>query len=317
VTWTEAVVVAHDKATTDIAVIDLALPDGSPLPAYTAGAHIDVQLDRGLVRQYSLCGPIGRAEYRLGVLDDPASRGGSKAMHALTVGSRVRISAPRNRFSLANVSHHRLFAGGIGITPLLSMVRQLAAEGREYTLHYCARSPVRAAFLSELRDDPRVVFHFDDGDPEQMLDLARDLGDPQVDTAVYVCGPSGFMDLVLRAAEGLGWATDTLHQERFSHDLAEIRAPAAADPDVFTVRVASTGAEYAIPRDRSVLDVLLESGVDAPYSCQQGICGECAVRVLAGEPDHRDAVLSDDEHAQGMYATCSSRALTPVLELDL
>lgn len=316
VTWTEAVVAARSPATADIAVIDLAPADGAAFPAYTAGAHVDVQIAAGLVRQYSLCGVPGSGRYRIAVLNEPQSRGGSRAMHALTVGDRLRISAPRNRFPLVAARRHLLFGGGIGITPLLAMVRQLDREGGDYALHYSARSRTRAAFLPELAGNPRVTVHFDDEDRGQLLDIDRDLGDPEPDTAVYVCGPAGFMDYVLGKAEALGWPPQALHKERFSNDLAAAE-PATSQPGGFTVRLASTGAEYSIAPGRSVLDVLLENGIDAPYSCQQGICGECVVRVLAGDPDHRDDVLTDDEHANGMFTTCSSRALSPTLELDL
>ncbi|MGY2126104.1 PDR/VanB family oxidoreductase [Nocardia gipuzkoensis] len=315
-TWTEAAVVAHSPATPDIAVIDLAPVAGDEFPAYSAGAHIDVLLGSGLVRQYSLCGPPERGRYRLAVLNAPSSRGGSRAMHALEVGHRIRISAPRNRFPLVAAQRHLLFAGGIGITPLLAMVRHLEHEGGDYALHYCARTRARTAFFDELAGNPRVTFHFDDGGSGQLLDIARDLGAPRPDTAVYVCGPDGFMDYVLGKAEALGWPPRALHTERFGSDLAESQ-PAASGSGGFTVRLASTGAEYFVPDARSVLDVLLDNGVDAPYSCRQGICGECVVRVLTGDPDHRDDVLTDDEHAQGLFTTCSSRAHTPALELDL
>ncbi|MDH6437103.1 vanillate O-demethylase ferredoxin subunit [Streptomyces sp. SAI-144] len=315
-TWTEAVVVSHFLATPDVAVIDLAPGEGAEFPAYTAGAHIDVLTDSGLVRQYSLCGPPESGRYRLAVLNEPRSRGGSRAMHALRVGDRLRISAPRNRFPLVTAQRHLLIAGGIGITPLLAMVRHLEQAGGDYTLHYCARSRARAAFVSELTGNPRVAFHFDDEHPEQMLDMERDLGGPYLDTAAYVCGPAGFMDYVLGQAEALGWPPHVLHKERFS-SARPVSESGTAGSGGFTVRLASTGDEYLVPEGRSVLDVLLEKGVDAPYSCQQGICGDCVVRVLAGDPDHRDEVLTADERAEGMFATCSSRAHSPILELDL
>ncbi|MFD9444706.1 PDR/VanB family oxidoreductase [Streptomyces sp. NPDC060006] len=314
-TWMDAVVVARAAATVNIAVLDLAPAHGTDFPAYTAGAHIDVLLEQGrLTRQYSLCGPPGTGHYRLAVLNAPDSRGGSRAMHTLEVGDRLRISAPRNRFPLAAARKHLLFAGGIGITPLLAMVRSLDAEGGDYTLHYCTRSRTDAAFVPELADNPRVSFHFDDGDPGQRLDVDSCLGTPSPDAAVYVCGPGGFMDHVLVRAEAAGWPPDALHTERFA---AVAPDPNAAEPGAFTVRVASTGAEYQVPEDRSALDVLLENGIDAPSSCRQGICGECVVRVLAGEPDHRDDVLSPDEQADGLFAPCTSRALSRVLVLDM
>lgn len=309
-TWTVAVVRARTLATPDIVVLDLAPADGGAFPGYTAGAHIDVEAGPGLVRQYSLCGPPGSGCYRLAVLNVADSRGGSRAMHALAVGTRVRISAPRNHFPLVPARRHVLIAGGIGITPLLAMLMELERSGADHVLHYSARTRSRAAFLDELTANPRVSFHFDDADPAPLLDVARDLGDPTPETAVYVCGPDGFLDYVLGKAAALGWPRQALHTERFG------AAPTTAGAG-FTVRLSSTGAEYRVPEDQSVLDVLLEHGVDAPFSCRQGICGECVVRVLAGDPDHRDDVLTEDERADGRFTTCSSRAHSPVLDLDL
>lgn len=310
----DAVVVSRTAATPSIATFDLAPAGDETFPAYTAGAHIDVLTgEEGLVRQYSLCGLPGSGHYRLAVLNDPNSRGGSRAMHALKEGDRLRISAPRNRFPLVAARRHLLFAGGIGITPLLAMAKTLASEGVDYTLHYCARSRTEAAFVSELVDDSRVAFHFDDTEPG-LLDLADVLGRPTPDTAVYICGPGGFMDYVLDRAEAMGWPPSALHKERFTSSVAD---PDLEETEAFTVRLASSGAEYLVPEDRSVLDVLLDNGVDAPSSCQQGICGECIVKVLSGEPDHRDDVLTEDEKADGLFTTCSSRALSQTLELDM
>ncbi|MFD5176993.1 PDR/VanB family oxidoreductase [Nocardia sp. NPDC058379] len=311
-TWTDAEVRARTLVTPDIVVLELAPVDGAEFPSYTAGSHIDVQLGSGTVRQYSLCGTPGPGRYRLAVLRVANSRGGSRAMHSLAVGDRVRISAPRNHFPLVAAKRQVLIAGGIGITPLLAMRAELDRAGADYVLHYSARSRSRAAFLDELTGNPRVSFHIDN--EHTALDVARDLGDPRPGTAVYVCGPDGFMDYVLGKAEALGWPRQALRTERFGTDLA---APAGAEATGFVVRVASTGAEYPVAEDRSVLDVLLDNGVDAPFSCQQGICGECVVRVLAGDPDHRDDVLTDGERAEGMFTTCSSRSHSPVLDLDL
>ncbi|WP_329538188.1 PDR/VanB family oxidoreductase (plasmid) [Streptomyces sp. NBC_01450] len=317
-TWTDAVVVARHDATPRIAVFDLARADGDELWEYEAGSHIDVQIgEAGLIRQYSLCGPPGiRKQYRLAVLHDPASRGGSRAMHALAEGDTLRIAAPRNRFGLTPARRYVLLAGGIGITPLLSMAQTLDATGGDYHLHYCARSRTDAAFVPELERHPRVTLYFDDQAPEQRLDLGRDVGEAEPDAAVYVCGPGGFMDHVLGRAAELGWPASALHKERFSAS-APATEPDGGGDDAFTVRLSSTGAEYHVPEKQSVLDVLLANGVDAPNSCGQGICGECVVRVRAGEPDHRDDVLTDDERAEGLFTPCSSRSRSPLLELEL
>ncbi|WP_406109152.1 PDR/VanB family oxidoreductase [Streptomyces sp. NBC_01003] len=315
-TWTDAVVVARHDATPRIAVLDLARADGGELWEYEAGAHIDVMVgEAGLLRQYSLCGPPGeqRKQYRIAVLNEAASRGGSRAMHALAQGDTLRIAAPRNRFALTPARRYVLLAGGIGITPLLSMARALDAAGHDYELHYCARSRTEAAFAADLESHGRVSFHFDDRAPEQFLDMERDVGGPADGTVLYVCGPGGFMNHVLGRAAELGWPESALHTERFSAE-----PPTDADPgEAFTVRLASTGAEYHVPEEQSILDVLLAHGVDAPHSCGQGICGSCIVRVLAGEADHRDDVLTEEERAEGQFTLCSSRSKSPILELEL
>ncbi|MFF5301961.1 PDR/VanB family oxidoreductase [Streptomyces sp. NPDC013161] len=317
-TWTDAVVVARYEATPRIAVFELARADGDELWEYEPGAHIDVQIgEAALVRQYSLCGPPDtRKQYRIAVLGEASSRGGSRTMHALAEGDPLRIAAPRNRFGLTPARRHLLLAGGIGITPLLAMAQTLDATGGDYHLHYCARSRSEAAFAAELENHPRVTLHFDDRAPEQLLDLERDLGEPAPGSAVYVCGPGGFMDYALGRAAELGWPASALHKERFS------ASPTTAEPgrggaDGFTVRLTSTGAEYLVPGDQSVLDVMLANGIEAPYSCGQGICGECIVRVRSGEPDHRDDVLTDEERAEGLFTPCSSRSRSPILELEL
>lgn len=313
--WIDAVVVSRTTEAAGIAVFELATANGANFPIYTAGAHIDVLLDPpGLVRQYSLCDPPGGDRYRLAVLNEPNSRGGSQAMHGLAEGDKLRISEPRNRFALVAAERHLLFAGGIGITPLLSMARTLDAHGGDYVLHYCARSRANAAFVSELEDHPRVVLHFDDGDPGQLLNIDSVLGVPSPDTAVYVCGPNGFMDHVLGRAEALGWPSSVLHKERFTASVTDLDSePSAA----FTVRLASTGDEYLIPEDRTVLDVLRDSGLDVPASCEMGICGTCITRVLAGEPDHRDDVLTPEERDEGLFTPCISRARSAVLEVEM
>jgi len=303
----------------DILGFELRSLDGASLPPFSAGSHIDVHLPNGLVRQYSLCNdPREHDRYQIGVLLDPASRGGSRCLHeAVEEGMRLRISEPRNLFPLAReAGRSLLFAGGIGITPILCMAERLAQSGAAFELHYCCRSVDRAAFLERLSRSSfsaQVQLHFDDGPVDQRLDAARLLAAPTADTHLYVCGPGGFMAHVLDSARQAGWDDSRLHREYF----AAAPEPEAAS-DSFEVQLASTGQCFLIPPQRSVADVLLEAGVDIPLSCEQGICGTCVTRVLAGEPEHRDLFMTDAEHARNdQFTPCCSRSKSPRLVLDL
>ncbi|WP_241775405.1 ferredoxin reductase, partial [Pseudomonas corrugata] len=206
----EVQVAARHNEALDICSYELTRVDGQPLPAFTAGAHIDVHLPGGVIRQYSLCNhPEERHRYLIGVLKDPASRGGSSSLHEqILPGARLLISEPRNLFPLAiQARRHLLFAGGIGITPILAMAEHLAQNGAPFELHYCARSLERAAFVERLRQSPyvdRVFLHFDEA-PETALDTARVLAAPSEDVHLYVCGPGGFMQHVLDTARAQGW----------------------------------------------------------------------------------------------------------------
>ncbi|PAU54665.1 oxidoreductase [Pseudomonas sp. PIC25] len=315
----DVIVVARQMEARDIATLFLARPDGSPLPAFGAGSHIDVHLPNGLVRQYSLCNPPGeRQSYQIGVLRDPASRGGSQAVHdLLKPGERLRIGEPRNLFPLEErAGRSLLFAGGIGITPILCMAERLAQLGADFALHYCARSAERAAFVGRLRGSmfaDRVHLHFDDGESGQRLDAARLLAGPDDDTHLYVCGPNGFMSHVLDTAQSLGWAEGRLHREYFA---APVQAESASD--AFEIQLASSGQVFRVPTDKSVVQVLDEAGVCIPVSCEQGICGTCLTRVLDGVPEHRDLFMTDDERARNdQFTPCCSRARSARLLLDL
>jgi len=297
---------------------ELVRADGAPLPPFEAGAHIDVHLDGGLVRQYSLCNAPGETQrYQIGVLRDPDSRGGSRAMHEeIDTGATLRISAPRNHFPLVAAERTLLLAGGIGVTPMLAMAEALAAADADFTLHYCARSPGRAAFRERIaasRFGARVHFHYDDGAPAQRLDLARVLAAPGVGTHLYVCGPQGFIDHVLERARQLGWSSAQLHVEYFG------AAPVDSSADrAFDVRLASSNALVRVAAGQTVLEALAQHGVRVPYSCAQGVCGTCLTRVLAGEPEHRDLYLTEDEQAANdQFLPCCSRARSPLLVLDL
>lgn len=300
-----------------ICSFELQALDGSALPAFTAGAHIDVHTPAGVTRQYSLCNhPEERHRYLIGVLKDPQSRGGSQAMHEqLEQGQTLTIGEPRNLFPLAEDGRkHLLFAGGIGITPMLAMAYELSQRGVDFELHYSFRASANAAFLDVLSNAPfasQVTLY--DNAACAKLDAPAVLAQPQAGVHLYVCGPSGFMDHVLNTAAAQGWPAEQTHREFFS------AAPVEHDGDQpFEVELAKSGQVFHIPVDRSVFEVLDEAGIEIETSCEQGICGACVTRVLQGTPDHRDQFMTDKEHAlNDRFTPCCSRAKTPRLLLDL
>jgi vanillate O-demethylase ferredoxin subunit len=301
-----------------IVAFELARPDGAALPAFSAGSHIDVQLPGGVTRQYSLCNDAAEQHrYRIAVLRDPASRGGSNAMHdTVKEGDTLTISEPRNHFPLVHAQKTLLFAGGIGVTPLLCMAQRLAAIGADFEMHYSTRSPERTAFRQEIAGSAfaaRVQFHHDDGDAAQKLDLPRVLGQPAPGTHLYVCGPTGYIDFVVNTAKGLGWPAEQIHLEYFGATAQDTSGDRA-----FQVKVASSGATYEIPAGETVVQALGKHGIEIMVSCEQGVCGTCITRVLEGECDHRDMYFTDEEKAKNdQFTPCCSRAKSPLLVLDL
>jgi vanillate O-demethylase ferredoxin subunit len=303
----------------DICTFELLAADGGTLPSFSAGSHVDVHMPGGLTRQYSLCNdPAEGHRYLIGVLKDPATRGGSKAMHeTLQEGDTLEISTPKNHFALAHeAKQHLLLAGGIGITPILCMAERLAVMGANFEMHYCTRSRERTAFLDRIARSSfaaRVTHHFDDGPAAGKLDIAALLATPQAGTHVYVCGPKGFMDAVLGSARGAGWPEPQLHYEFFS------AAPTASASDgSFEVQLASSGRVVVVPKDQTVVQALAAAGVEVMTSCEQGVCGTCITRVLEGEPDHRDMYFTPEEQAANdQFTPCCSRAKSARLVLDL
>ena len=315
--WMNLKVVARETLATDIVGLVLADPAGEELPPFSAGSHIDVEIAPGLVRQYSLCNtPQDRDRYEIAVLKDPASRGGSVKLHeALVEGAAVRVSEPRNHFPLEQ-SHAKaiLLGGGIGVTPLLCMAERLASLGAPFELHYCTRSEDRTAFRDRVaaasyRDS--VHFHYDDGAEDQKLDPQRLFAGADAGSHAYVCGPAGFIDWVHGAAEAANFPKAQIHREYFS------AAPAAVPEGgegAFEIQIASTGAVYEVPADKSVAQILEANGIGVAISCEQGVCGTCITRLLDGEPDHRD-MLALDGNAE--FTPCCSRSFSPRLVLDL
>lgn len=296
----------------DVALIELSTPDGRPLPRWQPGAHIDVVLPDGDARQYSLCGTPGADTWRIGVLREPGGRGGSEWIHEnLVPGAAVRVAGPRNHFEyVADRGTRYLFiAGGIGITAIAPMVAAAAAAGVDYRLEYAGRSRTTMALAEELRSahpDRVTVYAADEGDRLDLAALFRDL--PPF-TTTYCCGPARLIDAVEAAATGR-----QLRVERF--EPKQLGAPVLAEP--FEVELAYTGETVVVPPDRSILDVVEESGVLVLSSCRVGTCGTCETRVMEGEIDHRDSILTQGEQAGGevMYI-CVSRSAGPRLVLEL
>ena len=302
-----------------ISTFELASADDTPLPSFSAGSHVDVQVPGGLTRQYSLCNdPAESHRYLIGVLRDAASRGGSAAMHEqVHEGTLLQISPPKNHFALAHhAPRHLLLAGGIGVTPILCMAERLAATGADFEMHYATRSRARTAFFERIQRAPfaaRVHFHFDDGAPAQKLDIGALLAAQPASTHLYVCGPQGLMEAALGAARASGWDEQRLHYEFFSADVQ----PRAGD-GAFEVQLASSGRVIFVPAERSVLAALADAGVIVPSSCEQGVCGTCLTRVIDGVPDHRDQyLLPDEQAANDQFLPCCSRAKSARLVLDL
>lgn len=296
-----------------VVALTLAHPDGKRLPDWTPGSHVDVVLPGGLVRQYSLCGDRWDAHrYRIGVLREQSSRGGSELIHdTLTVGDTVSIGGPRNNFLLAPAPRYLFIAGGIGITPLLPMIYQAEMIGADWRLLYGGRTRQSMAFVDELSSyGDRVVLCPED--EYGRLDLPAWLSAVTEDTTVYCCGPSSLLDAV--NAYCAAWPSGMLRTERFLPK--DQGAPVRDDP--FEVALTRSGLSLTVQPHQSVLEVIGTAGVHVLSSCRQGICGTCETTVLEGEPDHRDSILDDVERESGgCMFPCVSRACSDRLVLDL
>ena len=305
------------QAALGVKFFELVHSDGLPLAPVEAGAHIELHLSDQLQRSYSLLNAPGETHrYQIAVHLAPDSKGGSRYMHeSLQMGDVILASSPRNHFPLVESAVHTcLIAGGIGITPLVSMAHRLNAIGRSWELHYCTRTPAHAAFASELQalasaGGNACHFHFDQvpgGQPLEIGTLVRSLSEQ---AHLYCCGPKGMLDSFEAAT---AFCVERRHVERFA---AKAEAAVAGG---FVVELARSGLRLDVPAGRSILDVVLEAGIAVPTSCREGICGSCETRILEGQADHRDALLTLEEQAQNKtMMICCSGAKSQKLVLDL
>jgi len=306
-------VAARREVADGIVELTLADPTGAQLPSWTPGAHIDLVLDPSLTRQYSLCGSAAdESSWKVGVLRDPNSRGGSAYVHEkLAEGATVRVRGPRNHFALVSSPRYQFIAGGIGITPILAMIEAAEARGAEWSLLYGGRSRASMAFLDKLGSDDRVTVW--PQDEKGLLDLASVLGTPQPNTLVYCCGPGALLDAVEEGCAS--WPDGSLHLERF----AAKKVVASEDAlDSFEVECSRSGVTVTVPEGVSIFDAVEGAGVDVLGSCMEGICGTCEADVVDGTPDHRDSILSKAERERGdTIMLCVSRSLSRKLVLDV
>ncbi|BCB77891.1 PDR/VanB family oxidoreductase [Phytohabitans flavus] len=297
--------------------IELVRPDGGELPAWTPGAHIDVFLPSGLIRQYSLCGdPADRHAYRIAVLREQRGRGGSAEVHdSVLIGRSLEIRGPRNHFALKPADDYLFLAGGIGVTPILAMAREAARSGLGWMLYYGGRDRAHMAFQAELTaldaDRVRLLPQDEVGLP----DLDAIVGATSPATQVYCCGPEGMIRAVEETCKRLG---RSLTIERFT---GAAPAPADAEPvdaTEFEVELRRTGVTVRVPADRTLLAVIQDVLPDVPSSCEEGYCGACETRVLDGVPEHHDQILDEQDRASNTtMMVCVGRARSQRLVLDL
>ena len=303
-----------DPIARDIYRFELRHPQGGSLPPFTAGAHVSVTAPNGALRKYSLCNDPAEVErYVIAVKRDPAGHGGSVSLVDGThVGDMVEVSAPRNAFELdPKAPSFLLIAGGIGITPIMSMVRSLQASGRPFKLVYLTRSREDTPFLDELSAPglrAQVTLHHDGGDAARMFDLWPLLEKPGK-AHIHACGPRALLESV-RDMTG-HWPASAVHFESF----LDAQAQARPGDTRFTAVLAKSGARIDVVPGQSIVDAMRASGYDAPTSCESGTCGTCKTRLVAGEADHRDLVLAEDEKNDWIMI-CVSRARSPEITLD-
>jgi ferredoxin-NADP reductase len=314
----EATVSLRVESTTQVSVgvteLVLVAADGSELPSWAAGSHIDVKIRPGLVRQYSLCSDPGdRSRWRVAVLREPASRGGSIVLcERVRAGDVLTVTGPRNHFPLHESPRYLFIAGGIGITPIIPMIKAAQDAGADWRLVYGGRSEASMAYRDEVRRiDPARVLEWPQ-DLRGLIELDQLLAEPQPGTLIYCCGPEPLIAAV--EARSAHWPHKTLQVERFApRPLTDVPANTS-----FEIELVDSGEVLVVPPDRSILEVVDEAGIFVLSNCEEGTCGTCQTAVLEGVPDHRDSVLDEDERAANdTMMICVSRALSSRLVLDL
>jgi len=300
------------KTTLADGVVELTLKARSTLPPWEPGSHLDLLLDEGLVRQYSLCSdPQDRRYLKVAVLREADGRGGSQFVHdKLAEGQQLQIRGPRNHFPLDDAPRYQFIAGGIGITPILCMINELERRGADWQLLYGGRRRESMAYLAELEQyGDRVQVQPED--THGLMDLDSVLGTPREDTAVYCCGPEALLNAV--ESKCADWPSGSLHLERFAP-----KAFTSEEPDTeFAVEFARSGITATVPVGTSILDVATDNGLFVLRSCSEGVCGTCETVILDGDPDHRDSVLTEEDRTQGCFIPCVSRARSRSLVLDI
>jgi phthalate 4,5-dioxygenase reductase subunit len=307
-------VMRNDKIADGIHLFELRDAGGGPLPQFSAGAHIAIRTPSGVLRKYSLCNdPAERDRYQVAIKRESNGRGGSaNLIDAVKTGDELMVAPPVNDFGLPQRATDFLFiAGGIGITPMMAMIREVQAQGKRFRLFYCTRSPETTAFTQELSEPEfagKVVIHHDQGDPTCSLDLKPILAERRNREHLYCCGPRPLMEAVRKMTDH--WSPTAVHFEAFSE--AETHK---ADDKAFRVRLARTGKVLDVPVTKTILEVLRENGLEVPSSCETGTCGTCRTKMLAGSADHRDLVLAEHERADTIMI-CVSRARSDEITLD-
>ena len=300
----------------NVAVLEFESANTQVLPKIEAGSHIDVHLPNGMVRQYSICqDPRHEGVFRLGILKDPESRGGSEsAFNDLQDGMHIQVSEPKNLFPLVKAAHSVLIGGGIGITPLITMAYQLLADGASFELHYCGSSPERAAFVEELQQGelaPFTVFHFKSQGASHREFFESAVKDLNPASHFYTCGPVGFMDWVINLAHSQNFPDAQIHKEYFNVEVE-------TSGNEFEVVAERSGKTIKVAAEETILQALAREGINIEMSCEQGVCGTCMCDVIEGEPDHRDVYFTDEEKASNeQILVCCSRAKSARLVLDI